>query len=123
MNLLRQSVAVDRVALLGALIGVAAFPLGWVTLKPNRLSSGDGLFIWEAVGWGGASLIAALLLISAVMAVAGVRWRYVVMGVAANALLVATFMLAGHAAVTLTDGEPLARLSLSGGVWLSLIPS
>ena len=55
------------------------------------------------------------------MAVAGVRWRYVVMGVAANALLVATFMLAGHAAVTLTDGEPLARLSLSGGVWLSLV--
>ncbi|TFH64950.1 MAG: hypothetical protein E4G90_07095, partial [Gemmatimonadales bacterium] len=42
-------VGIDRVTLAGAIIGLLSFGLHFVVLRPNRLSSGDGLFVWNAL--------------------------------------------------------------------------
>jgi len=42
-------VDIDRVTLAGAVIGLLSFGLHFAVLRPNRLSSGEGLFVWNAL--------------------------------------------------------------------------
>ena len=112
----------DSVAITGSIIGLFSLPLGWLTLKPSRVVAGTSLNLWESIGWNGAAILIGLWLICLVLSLTGKRrWMTMVMGIAANAILIVTFLFAGFAAGRLLQGEEaFARVSLGAGIWITL---
>ncbi len=111
----------DSVAITGSVVGLLSFLLGWLTLKPNRIAAGTSLNLGESVGWGEAAVILALWLVClALSLMPRGRVKAVMLGVAANLILIATFLLVGLAASRLLEGEEsFARVSLSSGIWIT----
>ena len=133
--MVRQSVTYDSVALIGSVIGLSSvlfgslslkfgsliLKLGWLTIKPNRLVAGSSLNLWESFGWYGV-IILGLWLICLVLSLSrNERLQPAILGIAANLVLVISFVLAGVTAGRLLIGEePFARVSLGAGVWITL---
>lgn len=118
-----RRVAPDRLALTGAVIGLASLGASWLTLKPNRLVSGTGLRLWEAVGPGMAAVIISLWVAALVLALR-LRGRgpSLALGAIANTVLVLNFAFAGTAAGRMLEGQPdFARVALGGAPWLAII--
>ena len=111
----------DSVAITGSVVGLLSFLFGWLTLKPNRIAAGTSLNLGESVGWGEAAVILALWLVClALSLMPRGRVKAVMLGAAANLILIATFLLVGLAASRLLEGEePFARVSLSSGIWIT----
>lgn len=112
----------DSLAIIGCTIGLASLFLGWLTLKPNRLAAGTSLSLWQSLGWDGATVVVAFWLVCIVLSF-GARARRVAifLGLTANLIVVVALGLAGFSASRLLGGEtPVARVSLSAGVWLTL---
>ena len=120
--MIRRLFGPDRAALVGSIVGLSSLLLGWLTLKPNRLVPGTSLNLWESLGGSGAAALSLLWLVCLVLSlVAGKRPRGVALGAAANGVLVLTFVLVGLGADWLLQGEPdIARVSIGGGVWVTL---
>ncbi len=118
----RPSVTPDSVAVTGSVIGLLSSLTGWLTLKPNRVAAGTSLGPWQAVDWYGAAAILALWLLCLCLSlVPGKTLRAVVLGAAANLILVAVFIFTGLAAERLIAGAaPFARVSLGAGIWLTV---
>ena len=121
--MIRRLVIPDSVAITGSVIGLLSFLLGWLTLKPNRLAAGTPLNVWESAGWDGAAIILGLWLVCLVVSLTGKgRWSAAALGIAANAVLIITFILAGLAASRLLAEEgAIARISLGAGVWITVM--
>ena len=121
--MIRRLVIPDSVAITGSVIGLLSFLLGWLTLKPNRLAAGTPLNVWESAGWDGAAIILGLWLMCLVVSLTGKgRWSAAALGIAANAVLIITFILAGLAASRLLAEEgAIARISLGAGVWITVM--
>ena len=121
--MIRRLVIPDSVAITGSVIGLLSFLLGWLTLKPNRLAAGTPLNVWESAGWDGAAIILGLWLMCLVVSLTGKgRWSAAALGIAANAVLIITFILAGLAASRLLAEEgAIARISLGAGVWITVL--
>ncbi|MFC1915097.1 ABC transporter permease [Chloroflexota bacterium] len=119
--MIRQLVTRDSVAVTGSIIGLSSLPFGWLTLKPNRLAAGISLSLWESVGWDSAAVILGLWLACLGLSLTKKgKWRSVILGIAANAILIITFILAGFQAGRLIEtGESFARVSPSAGIWLT----
>ncbi|MDP2931089.1 MAG: hypothetical protein Q8O05_01155, partial [Chloroflexota bacterium] len=120
--MLRRSVNPDSVAVTGSVIGLLSLLTGWLTLKPNRVASGTSLSLWQVADWYGAAAVLALWLLCLVLSlVSRSKLRTVVLGVAANLILVIVFIFAGQAAERLIAGAaPFARVSLGAGIWLTV---
>ncbi|MFC1990798.1 ABC transporter permease [Chloroflexota bacterium] len=121
--MIRRLVIPDSVAITGSVIGLLSFLLGWLTLKPNRLAAGTPFNVWESAGWDGAAIILGLWLVCLVVSLTGKgRWSAAALGIAANAVLIITFILAGLAASRLLAEEgAIARISLGAGVWITVM--
>jgi len=119
--MIRRLVTRDSVAFTGSIIGLCSFPLGWLTLKPNRLAAGTSLSLWESVGWDGAAVILGLWLICLALSLSEKgKWRTVILGIAANVILVITFFFAGIESSRLIEMEsPFARVSPGAGIWIT----
>jgi len=106
--------------LLVAAAVIDAIGMGFVSLAPNRLVSGQPVFVWDAVpagfSWGLA--LAGICLFAAGFARPRRALHYltaIVAGAALFVLLAAT----GDAAAMLAAGAPgLARVSLGAGFWV-----
>ncbi len=120
--MIRRLVTRDSVAVTGSVIGLFSLLLGWLTLKSSRIVAGTSLSLWESVDWAGAAVILTLWLICFALSFVGKgRLRAVILGTAANLILIITFVLTGLAASRLLEGEaPFARASLGAGVWITL---
>ncbi|MFC1978054.1 ABC transporter permease [Chloroflexota bacterium] len=120
--MIRRLISRDSVALTGSVIGLSSGLLGWLTLKPNRIVAGTSLSLWESTGWDGATVILGLwLLCFALSLLRRRKLSAVILGTAANLILIITFLLAGLAAGNLLEGEvPSTRVSLGAGVWITL---
>jgi len=120
--MIRRLVTRDSVAITGSVIGLSSFLFGWLTLKPSRIVTGTSLSLWESVDWAGAAVILALWLICFVFSFTKKeRPQAVILGTAANLILIIAFVLTGLAASRLLEGEaPFARASLGAGVWITL---
>jgi osmoprotectant transport system permease protein len=101
---------------------VAAFGLAFVSIAPNRLTTGVGVPLHglaaDGAGWLG--LVAAVLLL-AVFAPAA-RWRHAIVAATASLLLAGLAWLAGREAAAQSAGlASLARVSFGGGFWILLL--
>ena len=111
----------DIVALTGSILGLLASLLDWFVLKPNRLASGTGLNIAEALGWHYTIIIACLWFLCVFLSlVEKTHKRGILLAVVANIIIILSaiiLMLGSSQAVT---GE-MPRVSLSIGVWLTCL--
>lgn len=122
MNL-RRLLAPDNVAVVGSLMGLGSLLLPWLNVKPNRVAAGTGLTLPEATGWAGAAAILVLWLVCLALSLTGKgRWQRRALGMASNLVLIATFVLAGSAAPSLSQSAgPVSRISPDAGFWLALV--
>ena len=108
---------VNRIALLGGLIGVlsvALLPL--LILKPNRLLTGKGV---SALGFGLEGwVLLALFVLATALSVLPVKPRGLLLALLGNGLLILSSLVVGSHATTLTTGNALARVSPDGAAWL-----
>ncbi|MFC1873075.1 ABC transporter permease [Chloroflexota bacterium] len=113
----------DSLAFGGSILGIASVMFGWLTLKPNRVATGESYLVWEAGGWVIGAGILGLWLVCLVLSLYGrKKWPAVFMGITANLLVIGNFMLVGYwAGQLLLRVEPIARVSLGAGVWISLL--
>lgn len=110
----------DSVAITGSVIGILSFAFGWFTLRPNRLAAGTSLSVWESARWESTAIILVLWLACLGLSVIiKRRWHAAGLGIAANLIIIITFVLAGSTATRLVTNE-LARVSLGTGFWLTL---
>lgn len=117
----------NLVALAGGAVGVLAlldagpWRPGWLLFKQNRLVEGDALPAFGADP-GAAGLLLALWLAVALVALLPWRGRAWLLAALASTALVVALASVGGAARELMDGAPpSARVSLLGGVWLTLL--
>ena len=112
----------DRVAMLGSVMGTASLFLGWLTLRPNRLSGGVALNIQKSMGalW---VPITVLWLVSLALSLRGKGKRGATAeGVCANLIVTTVFFACGpSSARLLSGGASIARVSISSGLWLTII--
>lgn len=113
----------DSVAVVGSLFGVAALAAGWFTLKANRLAEGEHLSLAFAAGTGAFLLLFLLWLACFFLAFFKQRtFSYLLMGLIANLILVATGLFISSSASGLLEGAGTSvRVSLGGGVWLTFL--
>ena len=84
--MLRRLVTRDSVAVTGSAIGLLSLLLGWLTLKPSRITAGTSLNIWEAQGWDITAIILVLWLICLGLSLNGrSKLQAIVLGVVAKA--------------------------------------
>ena len=120
---MRRLVAGDSVAIAGAVIGLSSLPFGWLTLKSSRLAAGTSLSLWEVAGWDVAVVMLGLWLVCFTLGLREkAKWRAIMLGCTANAILIITFTLAGFEAGRLLEAEEaFARVSLSAGIWITFV--
>ncbi len=119
--MIRRLVTGDSVAISGSIIGLSSLPFGWLTLKSSRLAAGTSLNLWETIGWGGTAVIIGLWLVCFALSLMGKgRLHAAILGIAANAILIITFLFAGSTAGALIEGAAaFARVSFSAGIWIT----
>ncbi|HOO89226.1 MAG TPA: ABC transporter permease [Syntrophales bacterium] len=119
-------VGIDRVTLAGAVIGLCSFGLHFAVLRPNRLSSGDGLFVWNALP-SSEAIILVLLWLCALGA--GLLYRKnrpfrLAPGLIGNVVLVLVFLFTAGMATNTTDPDlPFLRISIGSGGWIMAFAS
>lgn len=112
---------VDKVACMGTSLGLASFLfLGYLTYRPNRLSSGTVLSVWEAIPFSEAVIFLSLLVIMLLLSL--VKGSHLTLnaltGLVAGMVIVMDFWFAGQAASTMIISETdIARVSLGPGTW------
>jgi len=121
--MIRQGFTRDNVAITGTVIGLLASLFGWLTLKPNRIAEGTSLGLHEIAGWTGLTVILALWLVCFTISYFQKgKLPAVILGTAANLILILSFVFTGLAATRLLEGElPYARMSLGAGFWMTFI--
>jgi osmoprotectant transport system permease protein len=113
----------DKVALTGCVLGLLSIIPGWLTLRPNRIASGESMTLWNSFGWVPSAGIIVLWLACLLLSFrTGNQRRWVILGVVLNLVVILTFFLSGIFVNSLVKRLPsTARLSLGGGVWTTLL--
>jgi len=113
----------NKVVLTGIVIGLFSCGLKFVALKPNRIASGAGLYIWSA--FSGSGLLVFILLWAAVLIVfltAGKKQFVLLQGITGNVIIITVFLMVGRATRFLQSPEmPFARISMAFGSWLMVL--
>jgi osmoprotectant transport system permease protein len=111
----------NNVAAVGAVIGLLSLLFGWLTIKPNRLSSGTSMSLWDSLGDYGAAIIIILWIICLVLSfLKGRRIYGILLGLCSNLVLIISFVMAGKAASDIISKSPeFTRVSLSTGILVS----
>ncbi|MFC1955576.1 ABC transporter permease [Chloroflexota bacterium] len=119
--MIRRVFTGDTVTITGVVIGIISLSVGWLTLKPSRISAGTSLSFHEIVDWNDLTIILALWLVCFTLSYFRKgKLPAVILGAAANLILILGFVLAGMAATRLLEGEvPYARVSLGAGFWMT----
>ena len=112
---------VNAIMVLGASIGLIALLLPWLLFKPNRLVPGSARSLWQLEPFWALVLLGCwflLLMLSFVRLPArGVFYSVLV----ALAALSGGFLIGGSTNSLLKDAGEIARVSISGGAWLTLV--
>lgn len=110
-----------RVVVLLALMLLAAAALPFVNFAPNRLVSGDGLWLWQIWSFPPLALLLVPLLFALLSFLPG-RLANLLILLLAQVGFALLLWLSGEAANRLAEtSTPLARTSPGSGLWLSLL--
>lgn len=110
-----------RVVVLLALMLLAAAALPFVNFAPNRLVSGDGLWLWQIWSFPPLALLLVPLLFVLLSFLPG-RLASLLILLLAQVGFTLLLWLSGEAANRLAEtSTPLARTSPGSGLWLSLL--
>lgn len=99
----------------------AVWLLDVVSVAPNRIVSGEGVGLIEAMGWMGASLVSAVILTLLALSLQPSRQGYQVVLVGVSLLLLLLpvgLMVASHRLIS--SDTPMARLNMGMAYWLML---
>lgn len=112
-------------ALTGVILGAPSSLITWWTLRENRIVSGEGLHLHDALGWPVQAAVLLLWLGCLAAAFFGKkRGAALFYGATTNVVLFLAFFLSGLAARLLLSHEPpAARLSPGAGFWLTIAAS
>lgn len=111
----------NRVVVLLALILLAAAALPFVNFAPNRLVSGDGLWLWQVWSFPPLALLPIPVLFIAFCYLPGRAVSLLILLLAQSGFTLLLW-LGGEAAHRLAEtSTPLARTSPGSGLWLSLL--
>ena len=100
---------------------VAALVLAFVSVAPNRLTTGVGVPLRDLVsGRTGWLWLPAVLLLVAVFAPTS-RWNHAGVAITASMLLAGLAWFAGREAVVQSGLSSLARVSVGGGFWILML--
>lgn len=95
----------------------------FVALKPNRIASGTGLYLWNA--FSGSGLLVFMVLWAVVLAVfliSGNKSPVLFQGIVGNIVVVTVFLMVGRATRSLQSPDmPFARISMAFGSWLMIL--
>jgi len=121
--MIRRVFSGDTVTITGVVLGLISLPIGWLTLKPSRISAGTSLGLHEIADWAGLALILALWLACFTLSYFRKgKLPAAMQGAAANVILVLSFVLSGLSATRLLESEAAyARVSLGAGFWMTCI--
>jgi len=121
--MIRRLIIGDTVTISGVVIGLVSLLIGWLTLKPSRISAGMSLSLQEIDGWTVFMIILTLWLVCFTLSYFQKgKIQAVMLGAAANLILVLSFVLTGLSATRLLEGEvPYARVSLGVGFWMTVV--
>lgn len=112
--------ALDRLGMLIVLLALAGLALPFAALRANRIVSGEGIGLVDALPGPPGGLVLALIL--AGMAIALLRIPPLFKLIAGMVLLVALFVAVGTAATRLTPlDNTYARVAPASGFWLLLL--
>ena len=111
----------NRVVVLLALMLLAAAALPFVNFAPNRLVSGDGLWLWQVWSFPPLALLPIPVLFIALCYLPGRAVSLLILLLAQSGFTLLLW-LGGEAAHRLAEtSSPLARTSPGSGLWLSLL--
>ncbi len=113
-------IRVDKVALVGALIGIVSFAVGFLVLRPNRLASGTVFYAWQALSTYQFSLLSISWITALLLAILNQRKRsfFFITGLLGNLIIVFVFFFLGDSAGHLMVRETqAARVSIGIGAW------
>jgi len=118
-----RNLSPDSVAVTGSVIGILSLPFSWLTIKSSRIAAGTGLNLWDSGSWYFVALLVCLWLFCLAVSLLGKRKAHsILLGIAANSILIITFWYAGYTASNLLVDEAVAmRISLGAGVWISIV--
>jgi osmoprotectant transport system permease protein len=112
---LRMLQPVNRIALLGGVLGLIGGLLPWLIFKANRLLPGQNLWWWSL----GLEHALVLVVFGAVIWFSRQKERGVWLAVLGNLALTLLLVLLGLEARVLAE-NPLSRVAPSAGAWLAL---
>ena len=112
---------VNQIMVFGASIGLVALWLPWLLFKPNRLVLGSARSLWQLEPLWSVMLLGCWFLLLALSFV-----RLPSRGVFHTIILALTtlssgFLIGTNTNALLKDTGEIARVSISGGVWLTLV--
>jgi osmoprotectant transport system permease protein len=116
-----RSPRVNAIMVLGASIGLIALLLPWLLFKPNRLVLGSARSVWQLEPFWAVMLFGCWVLLLALSFVRlptrGIFYTVLV----ALATLSSGFLTGGNTNALLKEAGEIARVSISGGAWLTLV--
>ncbi len=113
----------SRVGTIGSLLGLVSLALPWLNIRPNRLAAGQDVGLLGATSLPLAVALGALWIAAFALSLRRPTPRRIgLMGIIAAAALPVALFIAGTGATTLLASAPaVARASLGGAVWLSVL--
>ncbi len=112
----------DRLTIAGSLMGLVSIGLNWFNFKPSRLESGLGQTIMGSAGWVFVVLLFILWMLCLLLSFRRQLAFSVMLGLASNAVLIASFTIISVGASNLIkEGPESARASPALGMWLTFL--
>ena len=115
-----QKIEINAVAGAAAVLGISAVFVDWFSLRANRLVSGQGLGFFESLGTPLGAFLLLSWVVTLLIALNRRKWNNFAYPLLFFVVLSELVAGSGWAASRLLSGAvDLARVSLSGGFWLS----
>jgi osmoprotectant transport system permease protein len=119
--LAKRSFQVNGPGLLGSILGVVSLFPGWMTIRPNRLATGESLNSLQSIGWVAVIILCSCFLVCLMLSLYSVRGRGLMLALVGNAVFAVAAVSIAFGSNRLASGLPdTSRLSLGGGVWLTV---
>lgn len=115
----------DKIAISGCVLGFISLFLAWFILKPDRLSAGVSLNLFDSAGLGFTIFIGFLWLSCLILSFglkSQTKLKPVILGISADLILILSFIFLAMASRSVDlEASASARVSAGAGFWLTML--